>query len=310
VQNRHTGEHGKEGEWARILQEDRLSRNESGTRQTPCDVAGAGGAPVFLGYLGNNHARKDAKVGLFRKTRKERKMPPVMGAAAFILADMLEMPYVRVMTAAAVPSLLYFFFLGVYVQLQAKKMKIDARGANGAALRREVLADAPIFVLPLLIILILLLLMFEHPSFLQVLISDVSSVAAILALGAAIVGYFYRDLGTLERLLLGMAACFLFGTVVTDNNLISIFALVVYIVLVTGRGPGQKERGLSKPWNMDKNLLLMCRSVGNLSLCVKNTAASSSGGRSFLAWIRSVRVRYSEEKGDGPADPKGRLCHI
>ena len=29
--------------------------------------------------------------------------------------------------------------------------------------------------------------------------------------------------------------------------------------------------------------------------CVKNKAASSSGGRSFLAWIGSVRVRHSED---------------
>ncbi|MFH1490263.1 MAG: TRAP transporter fused permease subunit [Pseudomonadota bacterium] len=347
-------------------------------------------------------------------------MPPVMGAAAFVMADMLEMPYVRVMIAAAIPSLLYFFSLGVYVQLQAKKMKIDARGAIKSAPRREVLADAPIFILPLLVIVILLLLryspmftifwgtvtllflnaiqvfirkekeamkrlvdgfiqgavsgagialscaalgpiivtvtktvlglkvagiiavwsggllvaallmtmlasivlgmgvptlpayvlvalvsvpvlvkmnvillsahmfcfifacfscltppiaisaipaagiagasylrtafestkvglvgfivpylivfapelMFEHPSFLQVLISVASSVAAILALGAAMVGYFYHELGILERIVFGIAAGFLFGTVVADNNLISIFALAVFIALV------------------------------------------------------------------------------
>ena len=42
-------------------------------------------------------------------------------------------------------------------------------------------------------------------------------------------------------------------------------------------------------------MLLMSRSVGSLSFCVKNKAASSSGGRSFLAWIGSVRVKHSEE---------------
>ena len=46
---------------------------------------------------------------------------------------------------------------------------------------------------------------------------------------------------------------------------------------------------------MDKNLLLVGRSVGNLSLCVKIKAVSSSGGRSLLAGIGSMRVRHSED---------------
>jgi len=74
--------------------------------------------------------------------------------------------------------------------------------------------------------------MFEHPSPLQIFVSVVSSVAAILALGAAIVGYFYHDLSILERSLFALAACFLFGTVVADNNLISLVALVAYAALL------------------------------------------------------------------------------
>ena len=85
-------------------------------------------------------------------------MPPVMGAAAFVMADMLEMPYAQIMIAAALPSLLYFFSTGVYVQFQAKKMNIDARKAIKSAPTREILADAPVFILPLLIIVILLLM--------------------------------------------------------------------------------------------------------------------------------------------------------
>jgi hypothetical protein len=39
----------------------------------------------------------------------------------------------------------------------------------------------------------------------------------------------------------------------------------------------------------------MSRSVGNLAWCVKNKAASSSDGRSFLVWFGSVRVWHSED---------------
>jgi TRAP transporter 4TM/12TM fusion protein len=347
-------------------------------------------------------------------------MPPVMGAAAFVMADMLEMPYVKIMIAAALPSLLYFFSLGVYVQLQARKMNINAQASIQPVSRREILADAPIFILPLLTIIVLLLmryspmftvfwgtvvllflngvqvivrkekgamqrlikgfvegavsgagialscaalgpiiatvtktviglkvagmiaafsggllivallmtmiasiilgmgvptmpayvlvalvacpvlvkmgvpllsahmfcfffavfscltppiaisavpaagiakasylatafeatkvglvgflvpyllvfapeLMFQHPSYIQVLISLASSIAAILALGATIVGFCYHKLGLLERLASGIAAAFLFGTIMANNNWVSMVALASYITLV------------------------------------------------------------------------------
>ncbi|MEM1510635.1 MAG: TRAP transporter fused permease subunit [Sulfolobales archaeon] len=42
-------------------------------------------------------------------------MPPVMGAAAFIMAELLRKPYVEIMTAAVIPALLYY--TAVYCQV-------------------------------------------------------------------------------------------------------------------------------------------------------------------------------------------------
>ncbi len=53
-------------------------------------------------------------------------MPPVMGAAAFIIADMLGVPYLEVCKAALIPSLLYFFALLYMVHLEALR-----RGLRG-----------------------------------------------------------------------------------------------------------------------------------------------------------------------------------
>lgn len=44
-------------------------------------------------------------------------MPPVMGAVAFVMAQVLQVPYVTVIIAAAVPSFLYFF--SIFVQVDA-----------------------------------------------------------------------------------------------------------------------------------------------------------------------------------------------
>lgn len=51
-------------------------------------------------------------------------MPPIMGAAAFIMASVLEVPYVTVAIAALVPSILYYFSLVIQVDLTAAQKGI------------------------------------------------------------------------------------------------------------------------------------------------------------------------------------------
>ncbi len=49
-------------------------------------------------------------------------MPPVMGAAAFIMAEFLGVPYLQVAMAAIVPALLYYFAVLVQVHLEATRL--------------------------------------------------------------------------------------------------------------------------------------------------------------------------------------------
>jgi TRAP transporter 4TM/12TM fusion protein len=53
-------------------------------------------------------------------------MPPVMGAAAFIIAEMLGIPYIKVAIAAAIPAILYYFALMYMVHLEA--IRLGLRG--------------------------------------------------------------------------------------------------------------------------------------------------------------------------------------
>ena len=46
-------------------------------------------------------------------------MPPVMGAVAFIMAETIDVPYVEICKAAAIPAMLYFFTAFVMVHLEA-----------------------------------------------------------------------------------------------------------------------------------------------------------------------------------------------
>lgn len=79
-------------------------------------------------------------------------MPPVMSAAAFIMAGITGIPYVRVMLAALLPAILYYVSIALYVQLQAMKMDLRPLSGEGGNYR-EILLSAPNFLVPLLVII-------------------------------------------------------------------------------------------------------------------------------------------------------------
>ncbi len=53
-------------------------------------------------------------------------MPPVMGAAAFVMAHFLQVPYATIAIAAAVPAFLYFF--GLFIQIDARAAREGLKG--------------------------------------------------------------------------------------------------------------------------------------------------------------------------------------
>ncbi len=48
-------------------------------------------------------------------------MPPIMGAAAFIMAEFIGVPYVTIAKAAILPAILYYITVGLMVHFEAKK---------------------------------------------------------------------------------------------------------------------------------------------------------------------------------------------
>ncbi len=66
-------------------------------------------------------------------------MPPVMGAAAFLMAEFLQVPYSDVVLAALVPGLLYYIALFIQADLDAGRMGIAAVPRSEIPPRRAVL---------------------------------------------------------------------------------------------------------------------------------------------------------------------------
>jgi len=83
-------------------------------------------------------------------------MPPVMGAAAFLMAEFTNTPYIEIAKAAAIPALLYFTGIWVVVHFEAKKYGL--RGLPREQLPRlfKVLKEDSYLILPLFAIIYLL----------------------------------------------------------------------------------------------------------------------------------------------------------
>jgi len=83
-------------------------------------------------------------------------MPPVMGAAAFIIAEFLAVPYLKVCVGALVPATLYFFSIFVMVHFEAKKKGLSALPkADLPNFRQEIKRGGHLLLAILVIIVVL-----------------------------------------------------------------------------------------------------------------------------------------------------------
>ncbi|WP_240989542.1 TRAP transporter fused permease subunit [Salipiger mangrovisoli] len=86
-------------------------------------------------------------------------MPPVMGVAAFVLVALTAVPYTKVITAAFLPALAFFFSIFLAVMFQARKDRIEAMQEipDDLVMHRQDWLNLVIILLPILTILLLLL---------------------------------------------------------------------------------------------------------------------------------------------------------
>jgi TRAP transporter 4TM/12TM fusion protein len=169
-------------------------------------------------------------------------MPPVMGAAAFIMAEFLQLPYGAVAIAAVIPSLLYYAALFIHVDLEAAKQRIGAAKVEDPPKLSEVLKSGWHFPIPLVFLIVTI----AYPEIFQIPIER----AAVYATGILIVlsmtfGYRGQRVGprqmlraildtgraSLDILLIGAAA----GLVVGSLNVSGIsFGLTLQLITLSG----------------------------------------------------------------------------
>ncbi len=111
-------------------------------------------------------------------------MPPIMGAAAFVMAQIIQVPYVTIAVAAAVPAILYYLGCMATVHFEAKREGLEPVPAEMVPQARSFLTwgrAAPLFV-PVVVMTALLLNGYSPAT------------AGFTATGFAIVLFVFTDL--------------------------------------------------------------------------------------------------------------------
>ncbi|ADR18452.1 TRAP transporter permease [Calditerrivibrio nitroreducens] len=91
-------------------------------------------------------------------------MPPVMGAAAFIIGEYVGVPYIEVIKAAAIPAFTSYFALFFVSHLEASKLGIKGLPAEETPKFMETLKKGFIYLLPIFVLLYELVILRHSPE--------------------------------------------------------------------------------------------------------------------------------------------------
>ena len=149
-------------------------------------------------------------------------MPPVMGAGAFIMSELIDVPYIRLIGYATIPAVLYFLIVGINIQFAAGRLNLQPLPPEQIPDWRSELRRGWFYLVPL-ILLVYFLIGGHTPTF-----------SGVMAIFAMVLVWFYRCAAEfLARMRLG-------DRFVSDEGYAFVpisfwsYAAVVYAVLYAG----------------------------------------------------------------------------
>lgn len=90
-------------------------------------------------------------------------LPPIMGAAAFLMAEFTATPYYSLILIAAIPAILFFVSVFWMVHLEAKKQNLKPMPAEEIPSLKEVLRNHGHLLIPIIVIVVTLVFMRVSP---------------------------------------------------------------------------------------------------------------------------------------------------
>jgi TRAP transporter 4TM/12TM fusion protein len=186
-------------------------------------------------------------------------MPPVMGVAAFLMAEFLQVPYIDVALAAALPSVLYYVALFIQADLEAARSNIAPIDPAEIPKLGTVLKQGWYFPIPFVVLIVALFSLGYEP--------ETAALAATLTLLALALIFGFQgkrirlgDLGTMMRdtalsvlslFMIGAAAGVIIGTLnysgvgfgltlslvhIAGGSLIALLVLAAFASIILGMG--------------------------------------------------------------------------
>src|SRR5690625_139652 len=90
-------------------------------------------------------------------------MPPILGSAAFIMAQLVGVPYLDIVAASVIPALLYFVTVIIIIDLQAAKLGLKGMPKNTLPNLKEVLKKEGHLFIPLLVLILVMTVLKASP---------------------------------------------------------------------------------------------------------------------------------------------------
>ena len=165
-------------------------------------------------------------------------MPPIMGAAVFVMIEILEVSYAEIIVMATIPAILYY--IAVYISVDLEAARLGLRGMERSELPNawQVLSRGWPFLAPL--VLLVIMLVFMHWSATKSAFWTIVSVVVISSLRSDTrmsVPQFFNALkqGTMGTLQVALA-CACAGIVVGVFTLTGLGAKVSFSLLELAHG--------------------------------------------------------------------------
>tara|TARA_R100001440_G_scaffold62701_2_gene82769 strand:+ start:29469 stop:31637 length:2169 start_codon:yes stop_codon:yes gene_type:complete len=150
-------------------------------------------------------------------------MPPVMGAGAFIMASYTQVSYVTIIGVAALPALLYFLSVAMFVRIEAKRSYAVELDDGDTPKLKDVLKGGWHYLLPLVVLVAALIYGFT-PTY----AAGIAILSVIVASWLSRKPMTFRDI--VEALVTGTR------NIMTTAILLITVGLIVSVVSTTGIG--------------------------------------------------------------------------
>ncbi|QPL45929.1 TRAP transporter fused permease subunit [Halomonas sp. A40-4] len=155
-------------------------------------------------------------------------LPPIMGAAAFVMADVISTSYLDIISAALIPALLFYLAIWMSVHFEAKRLGLDPIPKDQRPSLREGFFNVETLLLPLIVLITMLILRYTPTT------------AAVAAYFTAMVLYLVspRSQGTLWERVKSLPAALEAGamTAAMIAVIIGSVALIAAVISLTGLG--------------------------------------------------------------------------